>query len=100
MGNVKISPSIKKESVRIDTFGNIINPSTKEILVPKEKEYEEPGGSVDRAGKTEGKTEGKAGGVDQQLEKPGDLGSKIDAMIKLKIEEIVAKKIEDAFKNL
>lgn len=40
MGGVIISPNIKKTSDRIDINGNIINPRTKEILVPKEVEIQ------------------------------------------------------------
>lgn len=39
MGQVIISPNIKKESARINVQGDEINPKTKEVLVPKEKEY-------------------------------------------------------------
>lgn len=32
MGGVFISPNIKKEKVRIDTAGNIIDPDTKQVI--------------------------------------------------------------------
>lgn len=38
MGNVIISPNIKKVSDRIDTSGNILNPKTKEIITKVEPE--------------------------------------------------------------
>lgn len=37
MGNVVISPNIKKESVRIDIDGNIIDPRTKRVIEKKEQ---------------------------------------------------------------
>lgn len=39
MGNVYIDPNAVKESVRIDPQGNIINPRTKEVIVPVIEEY-------------------------------------------------------------
>lgn len=39
MGNVTISPNIKKESVRINTSGDVINPRTKEVVVENKPEY-------------------------------------------------------------
>lgn len=42
MGKVIISSNIKKESVRIDPQGNIINPRTREILRRNEPEYVPP----------------------------------------------------------
>lgn len=42
MGGVQLSPNIKKTSQRIDTAGNIIDPKTKQILVPVEKDYVPP----------------------------------------------------------
>jgi len=38
MGNVIISPNIKKTSERLDFNGNTIDPKTKQILVPREVE--------------------------------------------------------------
>lgn len=42
MGGVMLSPNIKKTSQRIDPAGNIIDPKTKEVLVPIEQEYVPP----------------------------------------------------------
>ena len=39
MGNVVISPNIKKTSERIDPQGNIINPRTKQIIQQNTLEY-------------------------------------------------------------
>ena len=81
MGNVIISPNIKKESVRIDPSGNIINPKTKQIIKPVEPEYVEP---------------------ITQPEAPKELPktSKLDEIISKKIEEIITRKIAEALENL
>ena len=41
-GKVIISPNPIKSAERIDFNGNIIDPRTKQILVPKEEEYVSP----------------------------------------------------------
>jgi len=42
MGGVQLSPNIKKTSQRIDPNGNIIDPKTRQILVPVEQDYVPP----------------------------------------------------------
>lgn len=39
MGGVTISPNIKKESVRINTNGDVIDPRTKQIISKNEPDY-------------------------------------------------------------
>lgn len=39
MGNVYLSPNIKKETVRIDPSGNIIDPNTKKVIAPNVPDY-------------------------------------------------------------
>lgn len=39
MGDVIISPNIKRESVRINPAGDIINPKTKQIIQPNKPDY-------------------------------------------------------------
>lgn len=39
MGGVIISPNIKKESVRINTNGDVIDPRTKQIVSKNEPDY-------------------------------------------------------------
>ena len=39
MSGVIISPNIKRESVRIDPSGNVIDPRTKRVIEKKEAEY-------------------------------------------------------------
>lgn len=82
MGNVIISPNIKRESVRIDPAGNIINPKTKEIVKPIEPEYIPP--------------TPEPVAQPQAIEKP----SKIEEIISNKIEAIINRKIEEALNKL
>ena len=85
MGNVVISPNIKKESVRIDPVGNIINAKTKQVVQPVEPEYIPPVPVI----------------IPTIENAPPEVKtSKIDEMINKKIEELVAKKIEQALSNL
>lgn len=94
MGNVQISPNLKKTSVRIDPMGNIINPETKEIIKPIEPEFVPP--------KQESTQESiLQGSIQESINRsPNKISSRIDEMINKKIEEMVAKKIDDALKNL
>lgn len=86
---VLISPNIKKESVRIDPSGNIINPRTKQITQKVEPEYvASPVPPTDL-------TTTPAIAIPENK-----IGSKIDEMINKKIEELVAKKIEEALSKL
>jgi len=77
---VVISPNIKKESVRIDPSGNIINPKTRQIIQPVEPE--EMQSEVIPTPIMPAKT------------------SKIDEMISRKIEEIINRKITEALEKL
>ena len=86
--NVIISQNIKKESVRINPAGDIINAKTKQVIQPVEPEYMPP--SVP--------TSTTADPIPDTFQsKPP---SKIDEMISKKIEEIINRKIEEALKNL
>lgn len=86
MGGVVVSPNIKRESVRIDPAGNVINPRTKAIVTPVEVEVSPV--KVEPA-------------VETPVVSPS---SKIDDMIsklvEKKVEEMVAKKVEEALSNL
>jgi len=39
MNNVVVSPQPHKTSERIDTYGNVINPITKKVIIPNMPEY-------------------------------------------------------------
>lgn len=49
MGKVFISPNIVKQSDRIDTTGNIINPVTKQIIKKNEPEFVVPTQEIEQA---------------------------------------------------
>ncbi|MCK9370990.1 hypothetical protein M0R04_13855 [Candidatus Dojkabacteria bacterium] len=86
MGNVVISPNIKKESVRIDPAGNVINPRTKQIIQPVAPEYVAPPTVPEPT----------------PLEKPkiSKMDDMINKLVEKKVEAMVAKKIEEALSNL
>lgn len=83
MGGVQISGNIKKESVRIDPSGNIINPRTREVIKPLEPEYNAP---------LEVKSE--------KIEPKSKIDEMINKLVEKKVAEIVEKKIAQALENL
>jgi len=90
MGGVQISGNIKKESVRIDPSGNIINAKTKEIISPVEPEFVPP-------------VTGTTPVVQSPVELPKaevPKASKLDELISKKVEEIINRKIIEALENL
>ena len=100
MGNVIISPNIRKESVRIDPSGNVINPRTKQIITPVEPEYVAPAPVVEteKIGTIQG---GVADGVEIWQQKPvSKMDEMINKLVEKKVEEMVAKKVEEALSKL
>lgn len=89
MGNVIISPNIRKESVTIDPSGNEINPRTKQIVKALEPEFIEPTAPTPIVNP-----------VNNTTVIPEVKTSKIDELINKKIEELVARKIEEALSKL
>ena len=85
MGNIVISPNIKKESVRIDINGNEIDPRTKRVIKPVEKPFIPSPEMVKPA---------------EQLavEQPKSLN--IEDMISKKIEALIEKKVNDVLEKL
>lgn len=91
MGNVTISPNIKKESAFIDPNGNIIDRKTKQIIeenkpdyVPPQKEVKEENKAIKNPYKNEG----------------GKLNELIEKKIASKIDEIISKRIDDILGKL
>lgn len=86
MGNTIISSNIKRESVRIDPAGNVINPRTKQIIKPAEPEYVPPITKV------------------EEVKPINNMSDKINKMVEAKIAEkidaIVAERVNEALKNL
>ena len=87
-GNVVISPNIRRTSVRIDPAGNEINPKTKQVINPVEPEYVPP--AVVPTVIEEVKKETPKSKIDEMINK----------LVGKKVEEMVAKKVEEALKNL
>ncbi len=87
MGNVIISPNVKRTSERIDPGGNVIDPRTKQIIQPVVPEYVPP--VADEVPLQDLPTSTATPSI-----------SKIDEMINKKIEDMVARKIEEAFSKL
>lgn len=83
---VVISPNIKRESVRIDPAGNIINPKTRQVVKSVEPEYVPPVTPPPEPTK------------EPITETPQT--SKIDDIISKKIEEIINRKITEALEKL
>ena len=82
-----ISPNIKKVSERINPSGDVINPATKQIIVPNVIETVNPEDMIPKD-------------VSQETASEPKSTSKIDEMISKKIEEIINKKIEEALGKL
>ena len=83
--NVIISPNIKKESVRINPAGDIINAKTKQVITPVEPEFVPPNIPT----------------LDTIIEKPvSKIDDMINKLVEKKIEEIISKKIEEALNKL
>jgi hypothetical protein len=85
---VVISPNIKRESVRINPVGDIIDARTKQIIKPVEPEYVSPATPV----LTE--TPKQSSKIDEMI---SDIVSK---KISQKLEELVARKIAEALDKM
>lgn len=85
-----IAKNLHKVTERIDTVGNVIDPRTKQVIVPVDSPYIPT-------------TEELANAVNPQpkvVETTNAPTSKIDDMISKKIEEIINRKIEEALSKL
>lgn len=96
MGKVFISQNPIKSTERIDFNGNVIDPRTKQVIVPKEQDYVPP---VVATTSLEAKNEAPVCSPDGSCDK-GSLSSKIEEIVNRKVAEIVEKKIEEALKNI
>lgn len=92
MGGVVVSQNIKRESVRIDPAGNIVNPRTKQIVTPVEAEQFSPV-------KVETPVEIPTAEI-PAVKTPSKIDEMIDRLVEKKVEEMVAKKVEEALSNL
>lgn len=85
MGNVVLSPNIKKTSDRIDLNGNVINKRTKAVIEKVEEEYIPPVTTENPLVETRSTSK-----IDNLINK------KVEA----KIEEIINRKVEEALSKL
>lgn len=93
MGNVVISPNVKKTSERIDPSGNVINARTKEIIKPVEIEYVPPV-TVPVEGEIKPEIAPQSNSLSEKIE------SMVNAKISAKIDEIVDKKVAEILNKL
>ena len=92
-GPVIISPNLKKTSLRIDEFGNQIDPKTKQIIKPKDKEYTP----------TAEELAGKAALPIEPVPIPKEAKGKDNPLakaIKAQVQGLVKKQIEEVMKEI
>lgn len=87
MGNVVISPNIKRQSERIDPAGNIINSKTKEVIKPIEPEYIAP--VVEPKVEVKQETNSMSEKINKMVE--AKIAEKIDAIVAQRVEEALSK---------
>lgn len=92
-GNVVISPNIKRVSERIDTFGNVINPATKQVIIPN---VVETVSQEDMKPKTVAQSvvphiQSNPLSIQQQIDEAKANLIKLEELKKLKIEEMKAQ---------
>lgn len=98
MGQVIISPNIKKESARINVQGDEINPKTKEVLVPKEKEYVPTPEDLKKPEVRVQVPQGKAGPPENPLAEM--IKKQVNAAVQEAIKDIdISKMVSDAIKE-
>lgn len=92
MGNVVISPNIRKQSDRIDPSGNIVNARTKEIIQPVEPAYVPPvQETVEIPYKAPQAPTTNAISIQQQIDEAKENLLKLQELKKLKIAEMKAQ---------
>ena len=87
MGNVVISPNIKRQSERIDPAGNIINSKTKEVIKSIEPEYIAP--VVEPKVEVKQETNSMSEKINKMVE--AKIAEKIDAIVAQRVEEALSK---------
>lgn len=91
MGGVVVSPNIKRESVRIDPAGNVINPRTKAIVTPVEVEVEVSPVKVEPVVETAPAPMNSPLAIQQQIEDAKANLAQLEELKKLKIAEMKAQ---------
>jgi restriction endonuclease Mrr len=95
MGGVVISPKLKKTSVRIDMYGNEIDPVTKQVIKPAEEEYKPTPQEIEAV-----KNKPKEASEAKEAPKSDPLGDKIEKMIEDKINKIIEEKVNKVLEKL
>lgn len=90
MGGVVVSPNIKRESVRIDPAGNVINPRTKAIVTPVEVDVVSPV-KVEEVVETAPVPMNSPLAIQQQIEDAKANLAQLEELKKLKIAEMKAQ---------
>lgn len=88
--NVVISPNIKRVTERIDTSGNVINPATKQIIIPNIVETVSPEDMVPKA-ITQPVVSSNPLSIQQQIDEAKANLLKLEELKKLKIAEMKAQ---------
>ena len=94
MGNVHISPNLKKTSERIDPQGNVINPRTKEIISPNvdlKPENQEPVQVVTPLPEAQNAPVTSAKSIQEQIDEAEQHVAKLKELKKAKIEQMKAE---------
>ena len=89
MGNIVISPNLRKTANRINVNGDYIDPKTKQVIAPAEEVFVPTPEQLNQA-KPEAQPEPKS----------DVLGDKIQQMINEKVNKIIEQKVEEALKKL
>ena len=91
MGGVIISPNIKRQSERIDTFGNVINPATKQVIIPNVVETVSQEDMIPKLLPVVGASTASPLTIQQQIDEAKANLLKLEELKKLKIAEMKAQ---------
>lgn len=91
MNNVIISPNIKRVSERIDPSGNVINPVTKQVVIPNTPEYIPTVEDMTPKTVVQPVVSSSPLSIQQQIDEAKENLLKLEELKKLKIEEMKAQ---------
>lgn len=91
MGNVVISPNIKRTRDMIDPSGNIINPRNKQIIRPVEAEFVPPVQAVEATYIAPQAPTANAMSIQEQIDEAKANLAKLEELKKLKIAQMKAE---------
>lgn len=90
-GNIVISPNIKRVTERIDTSGNVINPATKQVIIPNIVETVSPEDMIPKPLPVVGASTASPLSIQQQIDEAKANLLKLEELKKLKIAEMKAQ---------